>query len=117
MTLPDHGELAARQLHSTGELAADALAVHGGAERQTLTRGQLHADAGDLSFAQGGEKIIIAGSQRQREPLTFILSFSMSVMQPSIDDKPHCSHPLSLPDSVVEKRLWLSGCASLFRVR
>src|SRR5690606_30839685 len=40
-----------------GELAADSLTVHGGAERQALALRHLRANAGNLALAQRGEKI------------------------------------------------------------
>ncbi len=41
----------------SGKLAADALAVRGGAERQALTQSHLRSDAGYLALPQDGEKV------------------------------------------------------------
>src|SRR5574344_2831084 len=44
-------------MHGSGKLAADALAVRGGAERQALTQSHIRSDAGYLALPQDGEKI------------------------------------------------------------
>ena len=44
-------------MHGSGKLAADALAVRGGAERQALTQSHIRSDAGYLALPQDGEKV------------------------------------------------------------
>ncbi|CQP66756.1 Uncharacterised protein [Salmonella enterica subsp. enterica serovar Typhimurium str. DT104] len=44
-------------MHGSGKLAADALTILGGAERQRLALGHLRTGARNFPLAQGGEKI------------------------------------------------------------
>ncbi len=44
-------------MHGSGKLAADALAVRGGAERQALTQSHIRSDACYLALPQDGEKV------------------------------------------------------------
>lgn len=45
-------------MHGSGKFAADALAVRGGAERQTLTQSHARSDAGYLVLLQDDKKVV-----------------------------------------------------------